>query len=143
LIFFASLLLEFISFVSSIYVLARSDMMGRNLDRRVECYFPVLDEANRLWIERWVLTIQAIDNQKVSFEKRKIFFSFFFYSSQRRILGSDGKWVYAVPTADEPLINSQETCIASLVKKKEDFTVQQVTNQEELFPLLKICCCLF
>ncbi len=73
---------------------------------------------------------------------------------KRRILGSDGKWSYAeAPGKDKMLIaifslfscistegvspiNSQEVCIASLVKKKEDFSIQQV-----FFVLF--CCVLF
>jgi polyphosphate kinase len=44
-----------------------ADLMGRNLDRRVESYFPVLDEANRNWISKWVFDLQLADNQKVIF----------------------------------------------------------------------------
>jgi polyphosphate kinase len=80
-----------------------ADLMGRNLDRRVECYFPILDHANRTWIEKWIFELQLADNQK------------------KRILGSDGVWTRAVPEEGGERINCQDHCIHALVKRKEDF----------------------
>jgi hypothetical protein len=115
--------------------------MGRNLDRRVESYFPVLDANLQQWIQKWVLDLQLNDTQK------------------RRVLQPDGLWARvdsgagpspskelggnanaadAVLVAVQPSINAQETCIQGLVKKKEDFVNKPVDTDAPNASLKKL-----
>lgn len=66
-----------------------ADLMGRNLDRRVETVVPVLDQTiqNTICDEIW--TTFAADNQKT------------------RILRADGTYVRRQPRAGEPALNAQ------------------------------------
>ncbi len=80
-----------------------ADLMARNLDRRVESYFPILDDRHRAWIEKYVFDLAFADNQK------------------RRVLQSDGTWARVpVPQGTVP-INCQEMSVQQLVKKHLDF----------------------
>jgi polyphosphate kinase len=71
-----------------IYV-GSADLMERNLDRRVETVYPILDPAIRQRIKTEVLELGLADNVKA------------------RELRPDGSYVFVAPKAGEPLINSQ------------------------------------
>ena len=88
-----------------------ADLMGRNLDRRVENYFPVVEPVLQKWIETYVLELQLADNQK------------------KRILMPDGTWVREECSEDTKKINSQEHAITALVRRTEDF-VERKTNAD-------------
>jgi hypothetical protein len=115
--------------------------MKRNLDRRVESYFPVLDPGLQQWIQKWVLDLQLADTQK------------------RRVLLPDGSWARvdsgagpspsketvgnsnsgdAVLVSVQPSVNAQETCIQGLVKKKEDFVNKPVDTDAPNATLKKL-----
>jgi polyphosphate kinase len=71
-----------------IYV-GSADLMERNLDRRVETVYPILDPAIRQRIKTEVLELGLADNVKA------------------RELRPDGSYVFVTPKPGEPLINSQ------------------------------------
>ncbi len=66
-----------------------ADLMGRNLDRRVETIVPVLDQAIQDTICDEIWATFAADNQKT------------------RILGADGTYVRRQPRAGEAALNAQ------------------------------------
>ncbi len=70
-----------------------ADLMPRNLDRRVEVVFPVLDPILRDRIRDEVMFLQLRDNVKA------------------RQLSVDGSYQYVLREADQPAINSQEEMI--------------------------------
>jgi polyphosphate kinase len=67
-----------------------ADLMPRNLDRRVETIWPILDPQLRNRVRDEVLLLQLRDNVKA------------------RVLGADGAYHYVARNDGEPLINSQE-----------------------------------
>ena len=67
-----------------------ADLMGRNLDRRVETIVPVLDEAIRDHICRGIIDVLEEDNQKT------------------RYLQADGTYVRRMPRDGEPSLNAHE-----------------------------------
>jgi polyphosphate kinase len=69
--------------------LGSADLMPRNLDRRVETVFPVLDKSIREWVVRKLLPAYLKDNQKA------------------RVLQSDGSYLRKKPAEDEPPFNCQ------------------------------------
>jgi polyphosphate kinase len=95
-----------------------ADLMARNLERRVESYFPILDPAGREWIEKWIFELTLSDNLK------------------RRVLQSDGSWA-RVP---ESLVgvNCQESAIQQLVKKHLDFDNRPVDGDGPAASLKKL-----
>ncbi len=76
-------------------LLGSADMMGRNLDRRVETLFPVDDEHLRVALLEDVLMLHLRDTAKL------------------RRLGPDGKWTRVHPKEGEEQLNSQETLLAA------------------------------
>jgi hypothetical protein len=97
-----------------------ADLMARNLDRRIECFFPVTGEpffflafcfifqnkqkgANKLWLEKWVFDLTQSDNVK------------------RRTLHADGTWVREKLAEGQQAINCQDTAVTQLVKRRSDF----------------------
>ena len=68
--------------------LGSADLMERNLDRRVEVLFPVLDPAIRLHIHQEILAAYQKDTVKA------------------RYLRSDGSYIWPAPDGD-PLVDSQ------------------------------------
>lgn len=75
-------------------LLGSSDMMTRNLDRRVEILFPVRDQRIKDVLVNTILRLHLADNVKA------------------RQLGSDGKWTRVV-RQNEELIDSQELLVAT------------------------------
>jgi polyphosphate kinase len=69
--------------------LGSADLMGRNLDRRVETLVPVLDEKVQADIRR-ILDVLLEDNTKA------------------RFMRPDGRYECRVPQADEPHIEAQQ-----------------------------------
>jgi len=76
-------------------ILGSSDMMPRNLDRRVEVLFPVPDPAIKKAIIEHMLNVHLKDNVKT-----------------RRML-PDGKYEFFVPSDESKRFNSQEWLIAN------------------------------
>ncbi|MCS6772545.1 MAG: polyphosphate kinase 1 [Anaerolineae bacterium] len=74
--------------------LGSADLMERNLDRRVETLFPILDPAMRNRIKREVLELGLKDNVKA------------------RELKPDGCYARVVPAPDQPRIDSQMRLLA-------------------------------
>ncbi|MCB9259497.1 MAG: polyphosphate kinase 1 [Ignavibacteriales bacterium] len=70
--------------------LSSADLMQRNLDRRVECTFPVIDEEKKKYIIEKILKIYLQDNVKA------------------RLLESDGNYVRVKSTSKDKLISIQE-----------------------------------
>ena len=68
-----------------------ADWMGRNLDRRVETVFPVLDPALRDLIYDDILSVLVADNVK------------------SRMLQADGTYVRRSPRPGEPRVDAQQT----------------------------------
>ncbi len=79
-----------------------ADLMGRNLDRRVENFFPILDPANMAWIDKYVLGALESDTEK------------------KRVLLSDGTWIREA-RGDKPEFSAQDAVLQALTKKFEDF----------------------
>jgi polyphosphate kinase len=77
--------------------LSSADMMGRNLDRRVELMFPVEDPAHIEAIRCHILELALRDNQ------------------QARALLSDGSYARITPRPEEPPVNSQLEMLQSRV----------------------------
>jgi polyphosphate kinase len=75
-------------------LLGSSDMMPRNLDRRVEILFPVRDERVRSALVNDILELHLRDNVKA------------------RQLLPDGRWVKVQRKEGEPTVNSQEWLLA-------------------------------
>ena len=74
--------------------LGSADLMPRNLDRRVEVLFPVLDKGILRRVRDEILPTYMRDNLKT------------------RVLGPDGSWTHVWPAeGDEPL-NAQEWFVA-------------------------------
>lgn len=71
-----------------IYV-GSADLMERNLDRRVETVYPILDPTIRQRIKTEVLELGLSDNVKA------------------RELCPDGSYVFVARKPDEPAVNSQ------------------------------------
>lgn len=69
---------------------ASADWMDRNLNRRIETMFPVLDPACKQRLIQEILPLAMADNVKA------------------RELLSDGSWVRVKPAPGEPEVNSQE-----------------------------------
>jgi polyphosphate kinase len=76
-------------------LLGSSDMMTRNLDRRVEVLFPVGDPRIRGSIVRDILEVHLRDNVKA------------------RELQPDGSWKRVTPKEGEQLLDSQERLLAN------------------------------
>jgi polyphosphate kinase len=72
-----------------------ADWMGRNLDRRVETVFPVLDEAIAAKV-CWIVDVLLADNTKA------------------RFLGADGTYTCRVPAADELAANAQHAFLEGI-----------------------------
>lgn len=89
-----------------------ADAMGRNLDRRVEDFFPILDPNHKAWIEKWVFDLQLSDTEN------------------RRVLLSDGTWVRVLVEENAPKINAQEHAIQALARKNEDFVFKKHVDEE-------------
>jgi polyphosphate kinase len=70
--------------------LGSADLMPRNLDRRVEVMFPIIDERVKLFIYEKILQVHLKDNFKA------------------RILTPEGEYVRIVAADGEELINSQQ-----------------------------------
>lgn len=73
--------------------LGSADLMGRNLDRRVETVFPVEDEPLKELLLKEVLLIQLADNTRA------------------RVLQSDGTWVRLTPDPDSLPFDCQQWAI--------------------------------
>jgi len=76
-------------------LLGSSDMMTRNLDRRVEVLFPVRDARIRQAVIKDILEVHLRDNVKA------------------RELLPDGSWKRVVPKEGEAPLNSQEWLLAN------------------------------
>jgi polyphosphate kinase len=70
--------------------LSSADIMQRNLDRRVEIAFPILDEKIKKQLKEIILKVMLMDNQKA------------------RVLKSDGTYYFEPIEEGQKLINSQE-----------------------------------
>lgn len=70
--------------------LSSADVMQRNLDRRVEIAFPILDEKIKKQLKEIILKVMLMDNQKA------------------RVLKSDGTYYFEPIEEGQKLINSQE-----------------------------------
>jgi polyphosphate kinase len=82
--------------------LSSADWMPRNLDRRVELMFPVLQENIRNEI-RDILMLYFTDNRKAHY------------------LNSDGSWIRRKPVDGEALVRAQETLHAAEKRRRELF----------------------
>jgi len=71
-------------------LLGSSDLMPRNLDRRVELLFPVMDKKIKAALTKYILTTHLKDNVK------------------SRRLGSDGSYMRASPASGEEILDSQK-----------------------------------
>lgn len=72
-----------------------ADLMPRNLDRRVEILFPVLDPAIAAYLRNAVLEVELHNNVRA------------------RILGADGSYVRRQAGPGEPLVDSQAWLLAN------------------------------
>jgi polyphosphate kinase len=70
--------------------LSSADVMQRNLDRRVEIAFPILDEKIKKQLKEIILKVMLMDNQKA------------------RVLAPNGTYAFAPIEEGQKLINSQE-----------------------------------
>ena len=70
--------------------LSSADIMQRNLDRRVEIAFPILDERIKKQLKEIILKVMLMDNQKA------------------RVLTPNGTYAFAPIEEEQKLINSQE-----------------------------------
>ncbi len=75
-------------------LLGSADLMPRNLNRRVEILFPVLDAGIRRRLRDEVLATYLADNQKT------------------RVLHPDGTWEHVWPADGEAPLNAQEWFVA-------------------------------
>ncbi len=75
--------------------LGSADLMPRNLDRRVEVLFPVLDSEIATYLRRAVLEVALRDNVRA------------------RVLQPDGSYVRRQPRPDEPAVDSQAWLLAN------------------------------
>lgn len=81
-----------------------ADLMGRNLDRRVENFFPILDANHRAWLEKYVFNALDADTVK------------------KRILRTDGSWARATSEDGKAEYNAQEAVLQALTRRMEDFS---------------------
>lgn len=88
--------------------LSSADMMTRNMIKRVELAFPIMDQRWRDQVYR-DLQLYLSDNTKAW------------------VLNSDGNYIKQQPGANEKAIGAQETFLKSAEKENQSFTV----NQEE------------
>jgi polyphosphate kinase len=72
-----------------------ADLMGRNLDRRVETVFPVEDETIKNFLLKDILEVQLADNK------------------QARVLQSDGTWIRLQPKNGEVVLDCQHWTIGN------------------------------
>lgn len=82
--------------------LSSADWMSRNLDRRVELMFPILQESIRKTV-RDVLQLYFADNSKAHY------------------LQSDGSWIRRQPVEGEPVMRTQEVLYEAERKRTELF----------------------
>jgi polyphosphate kinase len=75
-------------------ILGSADLMPRNLNRRVEILFPVLDAGIRRRIRDEILPTYMADNMKT------------------RVLAADGSWTHIWPGDGEEALNAQEWFVA-------------------------------
>ncbi|MBM4170776.1 MAG: polyphosphate kinase 1 [Ignavibacteria bacterium] len=75
--------------------LSSADIMQRNLDRRVETSFPILDETHKKFIKEKILDTCLLDNVK------------------SRMLLPNGNFVNNSPTFNQPKMNHQEFLMAN------------------------------
>jgi len=79
-------------------LLGSADLMPRNLDRRVEILFPVIDQASIKTIKRDIIELQKKDNVK------------------KWLLEPDGSYRRIIPEKNEEILDSQAHCLASKTK---------------------------
>jgi polyphosphate kinase len=75
-------------------LIGSADLMPRNLDRRVEVLFPVVDPTIKKGLLNLILPVHLNDNTK------------------SRILSQDGTYYRAIREPDKPAVNAQEWCIS-------------------------------
>ena len=75
-------------------LLGSADLMPRNLNRRVEILFPVLDPAIRARLRDEIMATYLADDLKT------------------RVLHADGSWQHLSPRAGEEPLNAQEWFVA-------------------------------
>lgn len=74
-------------------LLGSADLMPRNLDRRVEILFPLMDRGIASWIMGTIIPVHLGDNCK------------------SRVLQPDGTYLRTQPGSGQPGLNAQEWCI--------------------------------
>jgi polyphosphate kinase len=85
-------------------LLGSADLMPRNLNRRVEIVFPVLDAGIRRRIRDEILPMYLADNQKT------------------RTLAADGSWTQVAPADGQEPLNAQEWFVAQARESSVDMS---------------------
>lgn len=85
-------------------LLGSADLMPRNLNRRVEIIFPVLDAGIRRRIRDEILPMYLADNQKT------------------RTLAADGSWTQVAPADGQEPLNAQEWFVAQARESSVDMS---------------------
>ncbi len=91
--------------------LGSADLMGRNLDRRVELLFPVEDQYWREIIKREALDLGLLDNVRA------------------RTLGADGSYSHPQPTNGDQLIEAQTTTLQARLKQQTKTVPREIIEK--------------
>jgi len=91
--------------------LSSADLMQRNLDRRVEIAFPILDDKLKKQLKEIILKVMLIDNQKA------------------RVLSPDNTYSFAPIEEGQKLINSQEWFMKNSAKPPKKL-VKKLSDKE-------------